>query len=103
MTTERQEPIISGENPGVPFAHVNGHDPRIKRLIRSGRVEVLKIFRVPHVHDWSMIVVSKKEAKILGLVGVGALAAIGIYKALKHTEKQRRKKGNNPQKQSYSK
>lgn len=98
MRDERPEHVIPGENRRIPFAYVNGHDPRIKGLIRKGQLEVLKIFRVPHVHDWSMIVVSKKEAKIFGLVGVGALAAIGIYKALKHAEKQRRKKGNNTQK-----
>lgn len=98
MRKEQAEHAISGENPGIPFAHVNGHDPGIKHLIRSGRVEVLKIFRVPRALDWSMIIVSKEKAKIFGLVGVGALAAIGIYKALKHAEKQRRKKGNNSQK-----
>lgn len=93
MTPEHQESKTAGEFPGVAIAHVDGNNPTVKGLIRKGELVVLKIFRIPKTRDWSMVVMPKKEAALMGLVGVSALLAIGLYKLLKHKEKRAIKRG----------
>lgn len=88
MTPEHQEPETVGEIPSVAMAHVDGSNETVKGLIRRDELVVLKIFRIPKTRDWSMVVMPKKEAALMGLVGVSTLLAIGLYKLLKHKEKR---------------